>query len=387
MRHLALIVALVLLAGCREAPAPPPAAKAPPDRESPEERVNLLNIGFGASVVSRTGELSLDNSALRAIDGNFDSPWNSPPDDPQQTLVFALPAPASIEQFGIRTQPGMFAVREALIETSMDGSRFDALKMQRFDASLELQIVPLQPPITARYFRMTISPTPGLRFATLTSVQARGRFLETPSVPDLGGCWTVNGQAAALTDTGGTLERHIGEPIVLDGGRDGAVYRFAWAQGPQWGHAIVTLSPDGRKLSAIKWHEEPIGYNYGESWFGERCGGGASPRNSAAGSAALHTVLRRAGRYPLYGPDPVATVGAVLKRADRIRLVSRDFRGQNAQARLDALRVTLQEGGVDISRIDFGVAAEPHQPIENAAMRALYSAVEIEIPAAARSAF
>ena len=378
---------MVLLAACREESAPQPPEKPPIERDSPEERVNLLNIGIGASVVSRTAELSLDNSAIRAIDGDFVSPWNSPPDDPQQTLVFGLPAPASIEQFGIRTQPGLFAVREALIETSMDGKQFSALKMQRFEPSIELQIVPLQPPVTARYIRMSITPTEGLRFATLTSVQARGRFLETPSVPDLAGCWTVNGKPAALTSTGGTVERHLGEPIVLDGGRDGAVYRFAWAQGPQWGHALVTLSPDGKHLSAIKWHEEPIGYNYGESWFGERCNGTSSTAKSAAGSAALHTFLRRAGRYPLYNPDPVPTVAAVLQRVDRIRLVSRDFRGQNARGNLDKLRTTLQNGGIDISRIDFAVVNEPHQPIENASMRALYSVVEIEIPAAARSAF
>jgi hypothetical protein len=379
------------MAACREEPAPQPPPRPPIQRDSPEERVNLLNIGVGASVVSRTAELSLDNSAIRAIDGDVTTPWNSPPDDPQQTLVFGLPAPASIEQFGIRTQPGVFAVREALIETSMDGKQFNALKMQRFEPSLELQLVPLQPAVTARYIRMTITPTEGLRFATLTSVHARGRFLETPSVPDLAGCWTVNEQPGALTATGGTVERHVGEPIVLDGGRDGAVYRFAWAQGPQWGHALVTLSPDGRKLSAIKWHEEPIGYNYGESWFGERCGAPPTRRpaapKSAAESAALHTFLRRSGRYPLYGPDPVPTVAAVLQKVDRIRLVSRDFRGQNAQGRLDALRTALQNGGIDISRIDFAVANEPHQPIENESMRALYSVVEIEIPAAARSAF
>ena len=38
---------------------------------------NLLNVAYGASVVSRTAEATLENSALHAIDGSIMTAWAS----------------------------------------------------------------------------------------------------------------------------------------------------------------------------------------------------------------------------------------------------------------------------------------------------------------------
>ena len=64
---------------------------------------NLLNLAYGAALVSRTGELNLESSAVNAIDGFSFSSWSSSPGAPEQTLVFALGGPSRIEQLGVTT--------------------------------------------------------------------------------------------------------------------------------------------------------------------------------------------------------------------------------------------------------------------------------------------
>ena len=384
MRRLFAALAFTLLA-CRGEEAPTAAAPvAPPDRDA-EERPNLLNIAYGAAVVSRTGEIELDHSAIRTIDGDSTtqgSRWVAPPSDPNQTIVYSLPALTRIEELGISTLPELYAAGSPLFETSTDGSRFERVSLPPFKAAVGLQLARLPAPVEARLIRMTIGEGAG-RFATLLSVQARGRYAQPPAAPDIAGCWTVNGENATFANANGHIIGSIGE-VVLEGGRDGAVYRFAWTRGGEWGHALLTLSPDGKNLSGIKWHQEPIAYDFGASWFGERCSTSSSrqpPRDTRG--APLDRFMSQAKRYPIYG----SAAETIARVPGRIRLVSREFRGRTpeenrtrAKERLDALRNELQSRGVDIGRIEFVVAGsdKPHQPIENESMRVLYGAIEIE---------
>ncbi|MGZ8829533.1 MAG: hypothetical protein ACXW2Q_04060, partial [Thermoanaerobaculia bacterium] len=90
MRPLAPVLVVAMLAAACGEPAPPQAAKRtakpvrPPATGDEMERGNLLTMVLGASAISRTAELTLDQSALRAIDGNPSSAWNSPPSDGKQ---------------------------------------------------------------------------------------------------------------------------------------------------------------------------------------------------------------------------------------------------------------------------------------------------------------
>ncbi|HEX6641830.1 MAG TPA: hypothetical protein VF215_11995, partial [Thermoanaerobaculia bacterium] len=71
-RRAAFLLVLLATAACQRAPEPPPAAPKPAVKTATEEDVepiaapteeidgdNLLNIAYGASVVSRTAELNL----------------------------------------------------------------------------------------------------------------------------------------------------------------------------------------------------------------------------------------------------------------------------------------------------------------------------------------
>jgi hypothetical protein len=387
----ALLGLALFAAACRsEAPAPQPAAAAPVARDT-TERPNLLNIAYGASVVSRTAEVELEHSALRAIDGESvygDAKWVTVPHDPKQTLVFGLPAPARIEQLGLTTLPGVFAAGSPAFEVSMDGRQYERVALPPFEAKLDLQLKPVPKPVEARYVRLTLDD--GGPFATLSSVQLRGKFTATPSVAPIDGCWMINGLQASFTEVSGDVRGTIGDH-TLHGGRDGAVYRFAWRGKTTWGHALITLSPDGSKLSGLKWYEEPIAYNAAESWFGEKCSGGtadAAPESPGdTRGAPLDLFLQRAKRYPIYG-NAVETVMHVLRQSSspKVRLVSREYRGASesenrriAQERLDGLRSALQKAGADLNRLAFNVAGseKPHQPIENESMRVLYGAIEI----------
>jgi hypothetical protein len=100
------ILAFALIA-CREPVKPAPQTAAAPEPPMDVlEQGNLMNMALGASVVSRTAELTLDNSAIRAIDGDPLSTWTSPPSDNLQTIVFSAAAPMRIEQIGMRTPIG-----------------------------------------------------------------------------------------------------------------------------------------------------------------------------------------------------------------------------------------------------------------------------------------
>src|SRR6266571_8747227 len=86
------------------------------------ERLSLLDLAHGSTVVSRTGEVLLDFSALRAVDGDPGSFWLSPMHDLPQSMVIALPARSRIDRVGIRTLPkGAFTPNHVTFETSIDG--------------------------------------------------------------------------------------------------------------------------------------------------------------------------------------------------------------------------------------------------------------------------
>ena len=411
MRFVAAVVILALGCGApRGEPAAPPAeAAAAPQKNTrdAQERGNLLNFALGASVISRTAELTLDQSALRAIDGDAESAWNSPPDDLKQTIVFALPGLTHIEKVGLKTpRAPVFRVNAIQVDSSTDGVNFAPLAtlhappieiMQKFAVpppdDVHLFAVP---PRDVIYVRVTILEAGG-HFARLESVQVRGHAVEAPKQQPIDGCWSVNGFPSSFATVGGRTTGTIGgdHPVSFDGATDGTVYRFVWTSGPDYGFGAITTAPDGRHLSGLRWYVEPIEFSSAESWFGERskCGSAINREDVA------RKFLQQAGRLPLYGlrfdangslneAESAATLDelASLARDKRYRLVSREFRMENpaanlkaAQTRLDSLRAALQKRGVDPARFDWQAIGNdsPPRPIENEIQRVLYGVVEL----------
>src|SRR5688572_10165696 len=98
------VISAFLLGACRsEAPAPgqssspkQPTSSAPLELGVRESRESLLSLLQGAVVVERSGELSLESSAIHGIDSDHWTSWTSPPDDLQQWMVVQLRQPARI---------------------------------------------------------------------------------------------------------------------------------------------------------------------------------------------------------------------------------------------------------------------------------------------------
>jgi hypothetical protein len=402
----ATVAALVLLTGCREKSAPLSKRAAAPSTSSVSR--NVLDVGLGAAVVSRTGELTLESSALRAIDGDPISAWTSPTNDIQQTLVFSLPAAARIEKIGIRTPPPS-PVAALTVEASSDGKQFSPLANLRLDRTPDPQWFDA-PAAEARFIRVSIGEG-GAQVASLQSIELEGEWLGPRVTPPIADCWTINGESSSFAEREGRVAGFIGSesPTQFDGGRNGAVYRFAWTRGGEWGYALVTLTPDGKHFGGLRWFQDAAVHSFGGSWFGERR---ACQPSGMQPDRVVDTFLASAGWYPLYSLhfdetgalDEPASRGGMQIIADvarklgkkRLTIIGREYTEASPEAnrrqtddRLASLRNALTNAGADLSRIDFVSAgsANARRPVNTAVMRQLYGVVEIDITGTVRSEF
>jgi hypothetical protein len=387
-----LLLAAAIAAACTK--APPPAQKPskpatladlekPPD-DTPD-RDNLANIANGAAIVERTSEATLETSAAQLIDGDPISAWLSPIHDPEQSIVIALPSRSRIEQLGAfrpgSRRAGVGALR---VERSLDGVRFEPFTTLKLAEKSEYQVTPVTP-ADAAYLRVTTAEPTGA-FAQLGSFIARGKPLEPIAPRTLDGCWSINGiTAASFEQHGNSVSGSIGD-VSLDGGTDGRAFHFAWTRGPQYGMSIVTLTPDGKRLTGIKWHEEAYPLFLGGSWFGERVPCGAK---TPARENVFQSYTNRFGRFPLYGLafDANARLLAGSEPAlDRLgrHLVENprtlwQLTGHGDARRLETLRAALQQRGIALANVSFVQAKAPRREPFTQPMRVLYDNIDLEI--------
>jgi len=387
-RLAALALVGLFLAGCtrRESPFSRPAAVEDKLLDDSAERLSLLDLAHGGTVVARTGEAMLEVSALRAIDGEPGSFWMSPPHDLPQSMVIALPARSRIDKAGIRTiGKGAFTANHVTFETSIDGRTFTpAITIKSADTS-DAQWFDIKPAEAACLRVTMVDSVLRSHDVRLNSVLARGAELEPAHPGDITGCWSINGEQARFARRGahvvGILETRK-EPMRFDGGFDGRIYRLNWIRGNDHGMTLLTVAPDGLHLSALNWHEEAIPMFLDTSWFGEKLTCSASIADSAEVAVAL---LHRTGRFSLYDR---ADLPRLLRESASVQFVAHEFRfptaEQNREAskhELAALQQQLQSAGVEVSKITFvakGSDAPRQQPVTEA-MRALYSTIDLEI--------
>ena len=366
--------ACALLACKKDAPVPA-APKAEPIaalRPTPDADVdNSLNLMYGAALVSRGGELDLSTSAVHTMDGFHETTWTCVPGMPEETLVYSMLAPTRIERIGVTTGDGDDVPDAVAFDTSMDGKAWTELATMKPARTEERQLMGVKP-VVAQYLRVrTLDPKK--YYVRIRGVHAMGEEVAPPRTPSFGGCWTINGVRADLEQRGARITGTIAmdPPLHLDGGTDNRVGLVMWMQGPMWGYAAITRSPDGKHLSGLSFFEEPDSKYSGEGWFGERCEARATPNVPPP-----QDFLARARHYSLFGLvfdpnerlieevsmptlDAVASLIAASPQT-RFRIVARELRydtpQQNRQrtaARLQALRAALQRRGVDVARIDF----------------------------------
>lgn len=360
---------------------------------------NLLNLAYGAAVVSRTGELTLEGSAIHAIDGSSSTAWTCPPGGPEQTMVFSLLAPSRLTRVGITTAANAAAAPTVVrFATSMDGTTWRELKKMDVKGSAEPQLVDV-PPTNAQYIRLLVSGVSSE--ISIRSVHAIGTETRPPDTPPMTGCWRINGVPARFAQNGGTVTGVMATapPTIFDGGSNGRVATLMWSQDPMWGYTAISITPDGAHVSGLKIHEEISTQQYGDGWFGDRipCDGLALevPRSGA--------TQTRAPRWSMYGLvfDPqdhlvsdasAATLDGLAQRiaaspSQRFRLIAHELRNgseaeneSHTRARIESLRAALQSRGIDMTRIEFvakgGAWTEP--PIYTALQRLLGSRIDLE---------
>lgn len=409
---LTLLFPLLIDAACQRAPEP--VAPVKPTRSSNEETTpiaapvldidgdNLLNLAYGAAVVSRSGELNLETSAVQAIDGLSFTAWSSSPGAPSQSLVFSLGGPSQIEQLGVTTTLREQAPAQVRFAGSVDGKTWR--EITTFEPENRgTKIVPVTP-FEARYLRVeTIEKNE--YYAALTSVHAIGRELRPAERLSFDGCWNINTHSAMLVQRGARVTGVIGgtkHPMYVDGGVEGRVAKLMWMRGPMWGYAAATLTPGARGISAITFHEDPVINQQGEAWIGDRCDTKAAKAMNLAPLTPAD-YMRRTGRWMMSGivfdgeehliEEPsreTFDAAATLLRAapaERFRIVAREFRNNDANenlrrttVRIDVVRAALRARGIDIARIEFVSDGSRKTGVDmpSAIQRALWSRIDLE---------
>jgi len=396
------LLALLLIASCsRPAPQPPAqtpfASKLPTD--SVNERSSLLDVARGATIVSRTGEAALITSAINTIDGEIATYWTPPPRDYPQSIVIALAAPSRIDRVGFRSLTNRHAeANHVTFESSMDGANWQplaAMTSRKIDQAQWTDVAPAD----AAYLRVTI---PDAAYADhdarLQSLFAHGTELSAPKNAPIDGCWSLNGEAAVFEQHGtrATCVLDQGkQPFFLAGGTNGRIWRFNWIRGNDYGYTALTVSPDGKHLSALNWHEEAIPLFTAFPWFGER-------RNCAP-SVTIDvpiTLLHRAGHVSLFAlqfdangnlnvdasREELQSLASIIRGVPvPLRVIAHEFRHdvtrnkEIAEREIASVRAAL--ANVDLSHVEFvGAGSDsPRQVPESDAARAIYSSVDVEV--------
>ena len=402
-RAIFLLLCIVVAAACNRDVAVPrvtqPSVEPDVAHLDPD---NLLNLTWGAAVVSRTAELHLEASAVQAIDGIPLTSWAAPPGGANQTFVFSLGAPSRIDRLGLTTfdKPELVPAK-VRFEASADGKSWREVLLFEPRAVGPPQLVDV-PPFDARFLRVSTLETNAWS-TRLRTVHASGSEIALPPPPRFGGCWEINGRAARLVQSGSRLSGivHTDPPTLVEGGIEGRVARLMWTRGPAWGYLALTLTPDGERISGLDFYEEISIHHATTGWFGARESGcDGLPR----GFSAADALLRHAGRWTMYGltfderdrlidlsSGPTLDAAAALiasAPSQRFRVIAREFREpkpgeelKRAKRRISALRTALEARGVDVSRVDFVAAGSEwgEPPIVVALQRLLASRVDLEL--------
>ncbi len=387
---------------CQRTSAPPVStAKAVlPPRDLDAD--NLLALIHGAVGTHRTGELSLEASALFALDSDSSTGWSTPPMDPQQTLTIVLPARAIVSQVGLsvpeRVDPG-FIAKTVAFDSSADGKTFAPLGVMKLAKGGENQLISVTP-TEARWIRARIVSEHPVHVLTVFALEARGREIDAYVRPALDGEWTLNGLPARFQTSGTRVRGRVATvpETVIDGAWDGRLIRFTWTRGPQYGPGILVPGADQTSLNGMFWFQDAIPLFFGAAWFGKRTS--AEPEMIPEADQSS-TFLPRNGRYPLYrftfgsagelneAAEAIARVAGITSAtpASRFRLVVHDFHGKDAaacdeasKARLSAIREAMVAARIAPANLEFVAAGsrEPKEDIQSPLQRMIYSRVEIQ---------
>ena len=343
MKRRAVAFCVLALFACRKAP---PAAPALPPENTIYDSIdlddvdgpNLLSLSRGASIVSRTAEITLENSAVHAIDGDWLTSFRTPPSGPEETLIISLPARARIDRIGAILPPGQEVPPKVRFDASDDATTWREITTLEPKQQRDPQLVRVTP-FDALYLRVqTIGRVSA--FASIRSLVAKGEFIEPPRNPPIEGCWHINGMPARFSRRGSSVAGVIGNdpPMYVLGGTDGRAIRVTWMRGAMWGPAIITLDPQRRALSGERWHEHVRDQDSGDGWFGTPAQCTAVAFNETKLAEAM---LQRAGKWMAYGPSAIDTLAEIVAQQSSKRFAITVHNAAEEQVVRNALRANL----------------------------------------------
>lgn len=403
-RKAVLVLALTLVACERVAELPVRDAIRKNEEDRPRhvdrDGDNLLNIAYGAAMMSRTEELDLEQSAVHAIDGMYTTHWASPRGNAQQTMVFSFGAPVRVDRVGLISRVNADKMpAKVRFSASADARTWREVGTVTTNVTTEPQLTKV-PPFEANFLKVdTIDPDD--EEAEIASIVAMGKEIYPAELKSFDGCWTINGERAQIVQRGGRITGVIGEGqrvTAIDGGTDGRVARVMWMRGPMWGYAAITITADGRHLSALTFHKNPLTGYAGRAWIGDRC----ESNQPFEAMSPVHFV-NRSGHWTLNGlafdereqliesmsRDTLETAAKIVAGAptERFRITAYEFRHgkdenrQRTTARIASLRSALEARGVDLSRVEL-VAKGDDWPLAEpvfAVQRLLWSRIDLAL--------
>ncbi|HKO55586.1 MAG TPA: OmpA family protein [Thermoanaerobaculia bacterium] len=270
---------------------------------------SIISFSSGALIAVKPAEYSDNWSAFRILDEDPESGWATPQGDlAPKTIVIALPTKteldhlvfdtASIDGDGRGAKDITAEVSDAGPESGYqkiaDVTLADRQDGQTFAVT----------PAAGKWLRLTVKNNHGAQdYTELMDVRGTGRQIEAPPRMDVSGTYATDYGDFHVKQEGTSVTgcyEHKGG--LLSGGVEGRVVKFTWreedsGQGP----AIMVVSPDGKDLFGLWWHEgekRPSG-----QWNGTRKSSevGGCPHWTGSAASQLAKELETTGRARIYG--------------------------------------------------------------------------------------
>lgn len=369
-RILASALLLITFSSCGEQAAK--AGRRPPRPVAPQ-RANLAAFVNGATIVARTGELQLSDSALHAFDGDTGTTWTSPPGDFQHSADLELPVAATVSAVTIDLSMPVYAarpVKEISVDASRDGTTFTPVATLRLDRNHGRQRFVVRP-VHANLLRFTTRTNFGdRRFLAVPEIKVEGVTTGTWRKPDISGVWDVHGDVLVLQQSGSRVSGFLqtaAAPVVLEGGWNGRILCLYWMQKNAFGIAALTASSDGSRMSGFVWDQKAILSYFWTTWFGSKKSG-VEAVPAAAAESLLERHLRRAGFVPLYQvsadhvtSEAISEIVRVVREnpAQRFRIVVRNFLSDDSAANREASKQFASALSAELARAGISPARLP----------------------------
>jgi hypothetical protein len=306
MRVLCVLALCAILGGCGEAAENGDVEKkeAPTPARTIDAASDLSLILNGGSVAWRSGEASLEFSAIHAFDGTDKTAWTTPPlamgaPPPHATAIVALPAKCRVTAVSI-TNATTFrhrATQSIAISPSMDGKTFgDRQTIAPKDLVLAERF-PLVP-ADAKYVRVELmDQLKTAQMLDLPSLAIHGDRLEKVSPRRLEGTYEVLGSRGSFRQEHSRVRAEIAmdPPMQIDGAWHGPTLRFAWTRGNKRGIGIITAPDDGSTFSGLTWFESASSISNAWPLFAKRVDASTLPVETSV----IRQHLARDRRAPL----------------------------------------------------------------------------------------